>query len=211
MGLVAANGGFGCGSRPLEPQSTQTITECAIERRPERGQARGVVGQRGVDDRRFGRGHGDGSRADPGGESCAGSDPPRGGPTVVDVEPRPGPCRSRRDETLSTVDAFVFRHRDDRRAWIPPRNVLMALPFAIDHGLAVWWHRVQGRGVWVSGPRPRRSGYPRASVRGSGLSTIGTAPCGKPTGTCSQVSADGRLARAGRPMLRRTTSMTSSV
>ena len=116
MGLVAANGGFGCGSRTLEPQLAQTLAERAIERRPERGQARGVVGQRGVDDRRIGAVTATDRRAGSQGESCAGSDPPRGGPTVVDVEPRPGPCRSRRDETLSTVDAFVFRHRDDRRA-----------------------------------------------------------------------------------------------
>ena len=211
MGLVAANGGFGCGSRSLEPQVTQTLTERAIERRPERGQARGVVGQRGVDDRRVGRGHGDAiargmpeERVAPG-ATLLGAAPRSSTWSPARARAAPGAMRHsapsmrsssaigtivERDPSPQRPDGVTVRHRSRPRRVVAPSA------------------RSRSMGV---GPQPRRSGYPRASVRGSGLSTIETAPCGKPKGRAPQVSADGRLARAGRPMLRRTTSMTSSV
>jgi GNAT superfamily N-acetyltransferase len=65
---------------------------------------------------------------------CAGSGPPPGRPAVVDADPSLGPCRSRRG-ARGAIDASVFRSPDDRRAWIPPRLVPAALPFAIDHGI----------------------------------------------------------------------------
>ena len=92
------------------------------------------------------------------------------------------------DSSAPRPDSITVRHR--------PRHRRAAAP-------------VQGRGVSLAPDAASQSGFPPTPRGDRTLSTSRAGRCGR-SGP-RQDSPAGRLARAGRPMLRRTTSMTSSV
>ena len=121
---------------------------------------------------------------------------------------------------LAPVGVSVFRHPDGRRVRISPYNVRAALPYsaAARHHVG---HRVVQEGQCPQRRAQRQPGFPRFSVRpGTTVDNPGLrqwitdADGGRPRPPVARIqpSEPPRLpARAGRPMPRRTTSMTSTV